>query len=81
MVRFCDGLGISETFDFLEDFLVYFRGLYFFDLVNKGNPAVDRDIWAYPRVILYLVNPDPLEGIDLQHPSNQIASHRVDAVR
>lgn len=81
VVRLCDGFRISKALDLLEDFLVYLGGLYFFDLVNQGDPAVDRGIWTNPRVILDLMNPDPLEGIDLQHPSNQITSHRVDAVR
>lgn len=81
MVWLCDGFGIGKALDLLEDFLVYLGGFYFFDLVNKGDSAVDRDIWTNPRVILDLMNPDPLEGIDLQHPSYQIPCHRVDAVR
>ena len=80
MVRFCIGLGVSEALDLLENLLVYLRGLYFFHLVDKRDSAVNRDIGTNSRVILDLMNPNPLEGIDLQHPSNEIPSHRVDAV-
>lgn len=80
MVRLCDGFGVSITLDLLKNILVYLRGPYLFNLINKWDSCVNRDVGTNPRVILYLMNPYPLEGIDLQHLSNQIPSHRVDAV-
>lgn len=80
VVGLCDGFRVCVALDLFKDFLVYLRGSYLFDLINKGNSGINRDVGTNPRVIFYLMNPNPIEGIDLQHPSNEIPSHRIDAI-